>query len=270
MSSILLLLQRVHQNVHQTVHTLTPKKYSKPRIYTGGVDITLWNQFSKLEQSTALSKDWYVYYKFIDDGTGKLKRMPNIKAGANKYKTKKEKLQILIPLRDALAYLLEKGLNPYSDLDLTSLSDEKTDSKQSEAPAIIKPQPEVVAFIEPKVIAIEESIMTIKEAFEFALNIKKHSLNNTSYINFEGWINRFKKSFDESQPITLVTRKLTNQYLNGILETSSSRNRNNSRIDLSPLFGVLANNEIIPDNSIKKINILKAKPERNKTYAPEM
>ena len=56
MSSILLLLQRVHQNVHQTVHTLTPKKYSEPRIYTGGVDITLWNQFSKLEQSTAFLK----------------------------------------------------------------------------------------------------------------------------------------------------------------------------------------------------------------------
>jgi hypothetical protein len=107
-SSILVLLQRVHQ----TVHTLTPKKYSEPRIYTGGIEITLCNQFSKLEQSTALSKDWYVYYKFIDDFTGKLKRMPNIKAGANRYKTKKEKLQILIPLRDALAYLLEKGLNP--------------------------------------------------------------------------------------------------------------------------------------------------------------
>jgi hypothetical protein len=44
----------------------------------------------KLEQSTALSKDWYVYYKFIDDSTGKLKRMPNIKAGANRYKTKRK------------------------------------------------------------------------------------------------------------------------------------------------------------------------------------
>jgi hypothetical protein len=33
---------------------------------------------------------------------------------------------------------------------------------------------------------------------------------------------------------------------------------------------VLANNEIIPDNFIKKkINILK-RPERNKTYTPEM
>jgi hypothetical protein len=51
-------------------------------------------------------------------------------------------------------------------------------------------------------------------------------------------------------------------------ETSSPRNRNNSRIDLSSLFEVLANNEIIPDNFIKKY--LKAKPERNKTYTPEM
>jgi hypothetical protein len=68
-------------------------------------------------------------------------------------------------------------LNPYSDPDLTLLNDEKTDSKQKEAPAIIKPQPEVVAFT-PEVIAIEEPVMTIKEAFEFALNIKKHSLNN--------------------------------------------------------------------------------------------
>jgi hypothetical protein len=47
----------------------------------------------------------------------------------------------------------------------------RKDSKQKEAPEI-KPQPEVVAFIEPEVIAIEEPIMTIKEAFEFALNIR--------------------------------------------------------------------------------------------------
>jgi hypothetical protein len=57
----------------------------------------------KLEQSTF--KDWYVYYKFIDD-TGKL-NMPNIKAGANRYKTK-GKATDSDPLRDALAYLLEK------------------------------------------------------------------------------------------------------------------------------------------------------------------
>lgn len=75
---------------------------------------------------------------------------------------------------------------------------------------------------------------------------------------------------DENEPIISITRIITNQYLNGILENSSPRNQNNSRINLSSLFEVLTNDEIIPENFIKKINILKAKPERNKTYTPEM
>ena len=83
MSNILLLLQRVHQNVHQIRHSLDKKKFSEPKIYTGGVDITLWNELSKEEQNNAISKDWYIYYKFLDDTTGKLKRMPNIKGRCN-------------------------------------------------------------------------------------------------------------------------------------------------------------------------------------------
>jgi hypothetical protein len=59
MSNILLLLQ--------TVHTLTIKKsFSEPKIYTGGVDVLLWNQLSKEDQINALSKDWYIYYKFLN------------------------------------------------------------------------------------------------------------------------------------------------------------------------------------------------------------
>jgi hypothetical protein len=65
MSSI--TLQRVHQNVHQTVHTLTQKKYSEPEFIP---EDHFMESVLKLEQSTALSKDWYVYYKFIDDSTG--------------------------------------------------------------------------------------------------------------------------------------------------------------------------------------------------------
>ena len=85
------------------------------------MDITLWNELSKEEQKQALSKDWYIYYKFIDSTTGNLKRMPNIKGGCNRYKTKKERLLVLTQLRDALEYLLEKGLNPYSDSDTSLL-----------------------------------------------------------------------------------------------------------------------------------------------------
>jgi integrase len=274
MRNILLLLQTVHQNVHQTGHILQPKKkFTIPKIYTGGVDITLWGQLSKLEQNQALSKDWYIYYKFLDEKTNKLKRMPNIKGGVNRLKTKKERIEYLITLRDSLEYLLEKGFHPYKDNDLSLLDNEKNHVKNSK---IIEESSKLTEIKEPNIVNsakepnIVEPIMTIKEAFEFALKIKKGSLNETSYKNFEGRINRFRKWLDENLPITSITRKLANEYLNEILESSSARNRNNTRIDLSSLFEVLSNNEIISDNFIKKINVLKSKPERNKTYTPEM
>jgi len=272
MSSILLLLQRVHQNVHQTGHTLAKKNFSQPRIYTGGVDITLWNELSKEEQNKAISKDWYIYYKFIDDTNGKLKRMPNIKGGCNRYKTKKERIQILIHLRESLEYLLEKGLNPYSETDLSILELEYSSSHKSKTntAAPLTNNKEIVVIPEPIEIEPQEAILSIKEAFDYALKIKKKSLNETSYLNFAGRINRFKKALDENAPITSLTRKQTNEYLNDILESTSARNRNNSRIDLSSLFEVLANDEIIPENFIKKINTIKTKPERNKTYTPDM
>lgn len=272
MSSILLLLQKVHQNVHQTGHALTKKNFSEPRIYTGGVDITLWNKLSKQEQNKAISKDWYIYYKYIDDTTGKLKRMPNIKGGCNRYKTKKERIKILTHLRDALEYLLDKGLNPYLDSDLSILELENSSESKTKKPIVapISDIEEILAISEPIKIEPQEAVLSIKEAFVYALKIKKKSLNDTSYINFAGRINRFKKTLDENAPITSLTRKQTNEYLNDILESTSARNRNNTRIDLSSLFEVLANDEIIPENFIKKINTIKTKPERNKTYTPDM
>lgn len=276
MHNFLLLLQTVHKNVHKTGHILQEKKkFTTPKIYTGGVDITLWNQLSKSEQKEALSKDWYIYYMFLDEKTDKLKRMPNIKGGANRFKTKKERIEYLITLRESLEYLLEKGFHPYKDNDLSLLDDEIIDLRKENAKPIAKKNLELETVkeniaITPLTQIIEEPTMTIKEAFEFALKIKKGSLNETSYKNFEGRINRFKKWLDEKSPITSITRKLTNEYLNEILENSSARNRNNTRIDLSSLFEVLSDNEIIQDNFIKKINVLKSKPERNKTYTSEM
>ncbi|MEO0037520.1 MAG: hypothetical protein RIQ59_731 [Bacteroidota bacterium] len=272
MSNILLLLQRVHQNVHQTRHSLDKKKFSEPKIYTGGVDITLWNELSKEEQKNAISKDWYIYYKFLDDTTGKLKRMPNIKGGCNRYKTKRERIAILSKLRDALEYLLEKGLNPYSESDLSLLDAETKSSSESKKTATTPSSNNTeAAFTSDSIISEPiEPVLSIKDAFEYALKIKKKSLNETSYMNFAGRINRFKKALDENAPITSLNRKQTNEYLNSILESTSARNRNNTRIDLSTLFEVLANDEIIPENFIKRINTLKTKPERNKTYTPEM
>lgn len=84
MSSILLLLQNVHENVH--VFKMKPN-YSEPKIYTGGVDINKWNKLSKEEQKAALEKDWYIYYSFRNPKTGKLERQNNFKGGINRSKS---------------------------------------------------------------------------------------------------------------------------------------------------------------------------------------
>jgi integrase len=205
----------------------------------------------------------------MDDATGKLKRMPNIKGGCNRYKTKKDRIKILSQLRDALEYLLEKGLNPYQEANTELLVVNKPNPSKTQTTTEQPKEKEIVTLEIVKAEPVEQ-VLSIKDAFDYALKVKKKSLNPTSYLNFAGRINRFKKALDQNAPITSLTRKQTNEYLNSILESTSARNRNNTRIDLSSLFEVLTNDEIIPENFIKRINTLKTKPERNKTYTPDM
>ncbi len=64
----------------------------------------------------------------------------------------------------------------------------------------------------------------------------------------------------------MVTKKLIVEYLNEVLSKTSPRTRNNTRTELGSLFQVLVDNEIIQVNYFHSINVLKATPERNKTY----
>jgi len=57
--------------------------------------------------------------------------------------------------------------------------------------------------------------------------------------------------------------------LNSVLQRSSSRNRNNTRASISSLFKTLEDNEIIKENFVRKINVLRTTPKRNKTYTPK-
>jgi hypothetical protein len=70
------------QNEYAREYTLKGKKdYSEPKIYDAGGDLT---------------KRWYVYYSYRDPETGKLKRRPPIYKGANRYKTKGERMEGLV------------------------------------------------------------------------------------------------------------------------------------------------------------------------------
>ena len=266
MSALFLLLQ----NVHTIVHTFPMKnEFSKPKIYTGGVNILQWNKLSKAEKDIALSKDWYVYFKFRNPVTGKLTRQSNIKAGANRLKSKDERMNLLEKFQARLLSLLELGFNPYQD---NSILEDKINGKKepildSEV-ASVKIETIKVEVKNGNIIEIEKSI---REAFEFGLSIKKNVLSKTSYNGYQGRINRFLTWLDENgnskDSISTLTKKTIINYLNFVLENTSASNRNNTRTDLSSLIQTLVDNELMKENFIKNINVLKSNPERNKTYS---
>ena len=76
MFSFSLFLQTVHENVHGLNMKLN---FSAPKIYTGGLAILQWSNYSKQEQNDALKKDWYIYYSFRDPKTNLLKSIDSIK-----------------------------------------------------------------------------------------------------------------------------------------------------------------------------------------------
>lgn len=266
MSQLFLLLQ----NVHTIVHTFPMKSnYSKPKIYTGGVAISQWNKLSKSEKEIALSKDWYVYFKFRNPETKKLTRQSNIKAGVNRLKSKEERMIMLEKFQEKILFLLEQGFNPYQD---NSLLEEKLNSKKENTTVheVVNLKTENVSIPVEKEKVIEKE-MSIREAFEFGLTIKKNVLGKTSYNGYQGRITRFLNWLDEnslsSENISTLTKKTFISYLNLVLEKTSASNRNNTRTDLSSLVQTLVDNELMKENFIKSINVLKSAPERNKTYS---
>jgi integrase len=268
MPSFFLLLQRVHDKVHDSAMKLN---YSEPKIFTGGVDIGAWSKLSAKDKKAALSKSWYIYYSFRNPTTGKLERQTNIKAGVNLYKDKKSRCHILNELKDNLHYILKKGFNPYEDnssleVFIEHLLLDKKSKSQTKKETTVNP-----SFVIVENIKEQHPSSSIKESFDLALITKSKVLSTTSYQNFSSRINRFSKwlileKIDLKNDISTINKKLVIQYLNTVLQATSPRNRNNTRTDISSLFQTLEDNEVIQDNFIKKINVLKSVPERNKTY----
>jgi integrase len=282
MSKYFLVLQTVNDTVNDLGYISFKKlemrrNFSQPKLFTGGTDIKHWNKLNKKQKEVALAKDWFLYYSFRDKETGKLKRMPHIKAGVNRCKTMQERVVYLKTLKEALLYLLEKGLNPYEDNDLALLNKpeevvatkNKTTKPDKVKQTLVKTTKTEVVATNNEEIATTVST-TIKDAFDFALQMKKGVLSTNSYKNFELRIRKYRRSLDEELPIQSITKKDVNDFLNDVLINTSARTRNNTRVDLSALFQVLADNEMIAINFIKSISLLKSKPERNKTYTPTM
>ena len=209
MSSFFLLLQRVHARVHDCPMKLN---YSEPKIFTGGVDISLWSKLSTEEKKEALSKNWCIYYSFRNPTSGKLKRQVNIKAGANKFKTKKERLAFLKTMQQALLELLEYGFNPY--LDNSALEQEMFSGEiTTEIKSKNHKEQEVATKEQEKVVNQEESIsLSISEAFKMTLELKVNMMNKNSYVQYKSRIGLFEKWLKEKDyfknPISSLNKKI--------------------------------------------------------------
>jgi integrase len=272
MSLSFLILRAVNARVNDLSLKLD---YSEPKIFTGGIDISNWSKLPTAKKKEALSKSWFVYYSFRHPETGKLKKQPFIKAGANNFKTKRERYAFLRTMRDALSKLLEFGFDPYqdnSDLEAKLFSDQD-DTVETPSKPKSTPKPATQSQPSPVHTEPEEDVMSIKEAFKFGLSMKEHMMNKNSYVQYKSRIGLFEKWLKEEnlfdKDISSISKKVVNEYLNEVVKRTSARTRNNSRTDIASLFQLLEENEIVRSNFVQSIPKLKTVPKRNKTYTPD-
>jgi integrase len=209
--------------------------------YANAYDLEYKSQYSApkiYDANGDLSKRWYVYYSYRNPATDKLERQTPIYAGVNKFKNLKERKNAIKILAKAVENILENGFNPY-DEDSVSVDETKNYS--------------------------------IADAVTFSLELKENILKDNSFKDFRIRIKSFEKwllaNGFENRYITAVNKKTIVTFLNSVLSKTSAKNRNNTRAVLSMFFQSLEDNDIIPDNFVKKINVLKSNPERNKTYS---
>jgi len=227
---------------YDSEYTLTQKpKFSNPKIYSGKGD---------------LSKRWYVYFYYRNEETGRLKLATPIYGAANKYKTKEERMSVLLMYRKTLLKLLKQGYNPFADN--TELHQKLIAKTKGETRALIP--------IENK----EESSMQLQEAFDFGLNLKEKLVSERTIRDYKNKVDNFIKWIKKNHPsikqIHQLNKKNVTEFLNTVLTKTSARHRNNYRTELSSILQVLEDNDIIVINFIKKIPVLKSIPQKHKTY----
>ncbi|WP_397446923.1 tyrosine-type recombinase/integrase [Polaribacter sp. R77954] len=112
--------------------------------------------------------------------------------------------------------------------------------------------------------------MSFVKAFDFALRLKEKAVSTATIKDYRRKVKLFIAWMEETHPtkknIGEISRKDLLDYFNGIVLKTSARNRNNYRTELGSIFQVLKNNELVTENYIHSIPVLKSKTERNKVY----
>ena len=251
------LISKQYKSAYESEYDLSLKKqFSTPKIYISKGD---------------LNKRWYVYFSYRNPKTNKLVRQTPFYGNANTFKTKEERLTVLSVYRQTILNYLKIGFNPYEDnrerYNLEFLN--KESSEKSNHKTIVEP----ISLKENHLINSKYS-KTIEDALSFDMMIKRKTLRDSSLRSYKSHINVFSNWLKEIEGKSIVyivdvDRSLVSAFLNHILEKTSARNRNNYRASLSSLFQCLEDNEIIMNNIVSKIKVLKSNPKKNKRYSKE-
>lgn len=226
------------------------KQFSKPKIYTAKGDLNKW---------------WYVYFSYRDPDSVKLVRQIPFYGNANTYKTKDERMAVLAIYRNIINKYLRAGLSPYGDNAEKIHEGELINESVTLKDSIPVPSLETER---PKENLMDE--MTVKEAFNSVLDIKRKQFRESSLRSYGIHVKLFKewleKKHDDIQFLSQITKKTVFTFLNDILGKTSARNRNNYRASLSSWFETLVDNEMIATNFVKSIKKLKTKPTESSSF----
>lgn len=240
MSSILNILESEHQSEHQFEHQTLPKPYSKPSIYPKLLMTINPASLSSRDKQEILKKypRWYVRFKYVHPKSGVLMRQPNVYMKINRqFPDFDDRLKHIKILRDRIEHHLKQGYSPYHD---------RATNKE----------------------------YTIENALSYALEIKKSMVSDRTYSDYKSKVKKFieylKKFGRHAAPLSSIKRIDVVEYLNYVSSKGSVRNRNNTRTELSALFTVMEENEMIENNFVLTIQKLKTISTANKIYPKKM
>jgi len=178
-----------------------------------------------------LSKRWYVYYSLIGSD-GKMKRQTPLTFKVNRrFKKKDERLRELNKIRNFINYYLE------NEWDLG------------------KKNPQLNGY-------------TAESCLDYALSVKKSEVKETTYKDYESRVKQFKHFLESKgqlhELITAITKREVSQFLN---QFTGAKNRNNCKIALSSIFGILSDESYIEFNFISEIRNKKVLKKPIKVYS---
>jgi len=234
MSTLYKLIQSEYKTEYTKMKELMEKKkYSVSKIYPKIISEKRLSAFSEREKEEILKKHklWYVYYYFRNED-GKMIKQPSIFFKINQeYKDFDSRYVKIHSLRNIIENILESGYTPNA---------ERTE-------------------ISPEVI-VQNSSYTAISALDFALNLKKSSVSDKTFSDYKYRVGQFQKFLKsnglENAPISNITKKQINDFLNSVLLKSNPHNRNNTLAVLNAIFSTLEENEIIQHMEEKDRDLL--------------